>query len=138
MLTELKVKGINRYLSGWHGRLAREITRKMRGPQSIRGELLSPIDLFLKLRLLALIEHARLKHQEIHLSAHETAITVLRRANDRLATYIETGVDDHRTAGATAKRFNDFPIPGIRFTPDSLNARRVINVSDRRNFRAGD
>src|SRR5882672_8131211 len=105
---------------------------------SIRSELLSPIDFLRKLRLLALIEHARLQHQVVHLGSHEATITVWRRANDWLATYIETGIDNHRTAGAPAKRFYDFPIKRIRFTPDSLNPRRVSNVSDRWNFRPRD
>src|SRR5437764_580863 len=101
---------------------------------SIKFELSLPIRLFHKLRLLALIEHTRLEHQVIHLGPHEATITVLRRADDWLATHIETGIDNHRTAGAPAKRFYDFPIERIRFTPDSLNPRRVINVSDRWNF----
>src|SRR5437667_4938224 len=110
----------------------------MRAPQSIWSELLSPIDLLIKLRLLALIEHACLQHEKIHLGAHKAAITILRRANYWLTTHIETGINDHRTAGSTAKRFDDLPVQRIRFTPDSLNASRVINVRDRRYFRPGN
>src|SRR2546421_3895604 len=98
--------------------------------KSIKFELRLPIDLLFKPWLLALIEHACFQHQIIHLSAHKTAITVLWRANNRLASHIETGIDHHWTAGATVKSFNDFPVQGIRFTPDSLDSRRIINVSD--------
>ena len=66
----------------------------MRAPQSIWSELLSPIDLLIKLRLLALIEHACLQHEKIHLGAHKASVAIFERADNGLAANVKAGVHD--------------------------------------------
>src|SRR5687768_6716286 len=42
--------------------------------------------------------------EEIQIGPHETPEGVLRRAYDRLAAYVEAGIDQHRAAGARLER----------------------------------
>ena len=50
-------------------------------------------------RLRRFLEHERAEHQHVHVGAHEAAVGVLRRADDRLAADVERRVHQHRTAG---------------------------------------
>src|SRR5216683_2402113 len=70
---------------------------------SVKLKLRTPIDIVCKSSLFFLIQHAGFQHEEVHLSAHEATIAVLRRAYDRLAAHVETGVDDHRTSRLLTK-----------------------------------
>src|SRR5207253_746070 len=101
------------------------------GAASIKSELGTPIDFLFELWLVLLIQHTSLQHEKVHLSPHKATITVFRRADDRLATHVETGVDDDRTTGLAAKGFDDFPVQRICFFPDGLDPGGVINVRDR-------
>ncbi len=70
--------------------------------------------------------------------AHETAEGILRRADDGFAPHVEAGVDQHRAAGARLERAEQGVIAGVGLPVDGLDARRVIDVGDRRYVQRGN
>src|SRR4030095_1554147 len=97
---------------------------------SVEREFLTPIRALPEFRLLFLIKYAGLKRQGVHLRPHKTAITVLWRANYRLPSHIETGINDHRATGLLTERLHDLPIERVQFPAHGLNSRRIIHVCD--------
>src|SRR6267142_900506 len=96
----------------------------------IKCELRPPVNSFLRRGLIFLVQYISFKDQEIQLSPHETAIAILETANNRLATHVETSVDDSWTTGLRSKGLDDLPVKGIRFTPHGLNSCRIVNMSN--------
>ena len=67
---------------------------------SIKNKPIPPFFLFLPLQLLIFVEDGLADYQTVHPGAHKTAIGIFRRAYNRFAPDIETGVDQDRTAGS--------------------------------------
>src|SRR6185503_832912 len=84
--------------------------------------------------LFFLTQHEVLQYQVIHLSSHETTVTVFRCADDGFAAHVEARVDNHRAAGAPAEGLDDVPVKRVRFTRDRLDPRRVVDVRNCRDF----
>src|SRR6185369_1680169 len=61
-------------------------------------------------RLPILTQHEVLQHQIVHLSPHETPVTVFGGADDRLATHVEARVYDHGTTGEFIEGLDDVPV----------------------------
>src|SRR5262245_24104719 len=91
------------------------------GDSSIKFELLSPVTVFGKRRLTALVQATVLGPQIIHFRAHKAAIAVCGRTNDRFTAHIETGIYQHRASRLPAERFDNLPVQWIRFTAHGLN-----------------
>ena len=87
-------------------------------------------------RLLLLEQHEVLEHQRVHVRRHEAAVGVLRRADDRLAADVEAGVDDDRAAGLLLEALEQPVVAAVPLGVDGLDARRVVDVRDRRDARA--
>ena len=86
-------------------------------------------------RLRRLVEQERAEHEIVDVRPHEAAIRVLRRADDRLAADVERGVDEHAAAGARLERLDQVVVAGVRLACHGLDARRVVDVRDRRDVR---
>src|SRR5258707_11867324 len=80
---------------------------------SVEDELRAPRFVLHHGRLLALLQHEILEHEDVHVRAHEAAIRVFRRPDDRLAADIERRVDDDRTAGSLVKRLDDVVVQRV-------------------------
>src|SRR5689334_11489764 len=65
---------------------------------SIRFECLAVVQLQRGI-LLRFLQHAIADHEHIELVAHEAAEGIFRRAHDRLAADVETGVDQYGASG---------------------------------------
>ena len=78
--------------------------------------------------LLLLARHGVADHQALDIGAHKTAKGVLRRAHDRLAAHIESGIDDCRAAREIAEALKQSMINRVGVAVHSLNTRRVVDV----------
>src|SRR5882724_599518 len=90
----------------------------------IKYEILAPVLLVSQLRLLLLVKQARTKHQVVHFRAHETAVGVLRSANNRLATDVEGCVDQNSVTGFPLERLQQFVETRVALRIHGLHARR--------------
>src|SRR5262245_36736891 len=97
---------------------------------SVKREFSPPVRAIAEFRLLLLNQYAGLQRQSVHLSPHKTAITILRRANDRLPAHIETGVDDYGAPGLLTESLHDLPVERVRFPAHGLNSSRIVHVCD--------
>src|SRR5215467_14311965 len=66
--------------------------------------------------LLALHQHIVFHYQTVHLSTHETGISLFRSANDRFPAHVERGVDYHWTLRNTFELLDGVVIDRIVFT----------------------
>jgi hypothetical protein len=85
--------------------------------------------------LLRFLKHTVVDREQIKLIAHETTKRIFGRTHDRLATYIEAGVDQNCASGQLFETFEQPVEQWISVGVHSLNARRVVDVRYRRNFR---
>ena len=69
----------------------------MRG-RSVQFKLALPVFRLDEIRLVFLVEQEIADDKIIHFRSHEALVRIIRRAYDRFASYIETGV--HQQAGA--------------------------------------
>src|SRR6185312_4833058 len=76
--------------------------------------------------------------EHLDVSSHEAAEGVLGRRDDRLAAHVEAGVDQHRAASACLERAEERVEARIGLVMHRLDARRIIDVGDRRDRRAHD
>src|ERR1043166_1506421 len=98
---------------------------------SIERELLLPRPIVDDGRLIFLQQDEVLENQRVHVGAHEAAVRILGRADDRLASHVERRVDDDRAAGFPVERVDDVVVERVRFTADRLDSRGIIDVRDR-------
>src|SRR4029077_10504723 len=61
---------------------------------------------------------------------HEASIGVAWRADDRFATDIEAGIYDDAVACKSFELVDQLPVAIVGFTTHTLNARRVVDMSD--------
>src|SRR5207244_7628539 len=78
--------------------------------------------------LLLFLEHAVANDQSLYFAPHEATERVLGRADDGLASHVETGIDQHRAASALLERFEQRMKPRVGLTVDCLDARRIVDV----------
>src|SRR5262249_22841533 len=90
-------------------------------------------DLF---RLLVLEDEKIADRQEIDPGVDEAGDRILRRADDRLAAYVERSVDHHRAAGQPVKHVHQAMKRRVAVGIDSLQPCAVIDMRDRRPRRA--
>ena len=72
-----------------------------------------------------LIQYIAPQHEDVHLGAHEAAIGVFRRTDNRLATHIEGGIDDDAISRQALKGLDDIVIARAGVVIDGLNARGI-------------
>src|ERR1035438_9485393 len=99
----------------------------------IKYEILAPVLLIGQRWLLLLVEQAGAEQQEVHFRAHETAVGVLRSANNRLATNIEGCVDQNSVTGFPLERLQQFVETRVALRIHGLHTRRHVHVGDRGN-----
>src|SRR5205807_4661610 len=68
--------------------------------------------------------------QIIHFGSHKAPVAVFGRADNGLASHVEASVHDEWAAGLAMKGVDDLPIDRIEFAANSLDARRIIDMSD--------
>src|SRR5262245_41998517 len=99
---------------------------------SIRLELCLVI--LLQRRVLLLFDEiAVARCQYVDVRPHETAEGLLGGAYDRLATHVETGVDQYRAASQLMKSADEIVIERIGLAMHRLHASGIIDVRDCRN-----
>ena len=67
----------------------------------------------LPFRLRGLLEQERPEHEAVDVGAHEAAVGVLRRADDRLAAHVERRVHQHRAAGEALERLDQVVVVAV-------------------------
>ena len=72
----------------------------------IELEFLSPVGVVFQGLLLVFLQDAILQSQNVNRSTHETAVRVFGGAYDRLAAYIEGGIDQQATSRFGFERLN--------------------------------
>jgi hypothetical protein len=87
-------------------------------------------------RLRRLLQQVVANAQHVEVRSHERLVGFARCADDRIPAQIEARVDEHRTAGAPEEGFEHAAIGGVAHRIDGLDARRLIDVRDRRHDRA--
>src|SRR5207253_2666743 len=93
---------------------------------------------FFRSDLLFLEQHEVLEHEHVHVGGKEAAISIRRRANDRLAAHVEARVDEHRAAGLLVELLDELAVAAVARRIDRLDSRRIIHVRDCGNDRAGN
>src|SRR5258706_2019735 len=101
------------------------------GLSSVRVEGILIVELERRI-LPRLVEEAVADDERLDLGTHEAAERVLGRADDRLAAHVEAGVDEHRAAGRRLERLEQAVETGVGLLVHRLDARRVVDVRDRR------
>ena len=102
----------------------------------IQVKFLPPVGVLDQRLLVDFVQHTVAQHERIKLRAHETAIGLLWRTDNRLATDVEGRVDQHATARFGFKRFEQVVVAGVRLRVDRLNPGRIIDVRHCRDVRA--
>src|SRR5215471_6605161 len=87
-------------------------------------------------RLFGLQQNEITEGQHIHFGAHEAAVSVLGRTNDRLAADVERGVYDYRISSLLPEFIDDVVKHRMIFLTHSLDARGIIDVCNSRNIAA--
>jgi len=72
--------------------------------------------------LISLRKYVVLKHKNIHVRCHKTAIGIVWSAHDGFSTHIETRIYDHRTTGPFPE-LTEQPIVSALSLIDRLNPR---------------
>src|SRR5262249_25230150 len=94
--------------------------------------LASPVDVVAQRRLTRLLEQERPEDEAVHLGPHEAQPRMARRADDRLAADVEGRVHEDRAAGELLEAREEGVVEGVRLGVHRLDARRVVDVRDRR------
>ncbi len=89
----------------------------------IQLKFLEPVHVFIQRFLDLFLEQEIAEQQIIHVGSHEAEVGVFRRADDRFATHIERGVDDHRAAVFLLKLFDHPVVKPVVFLVDRLHPR---------------
>ena len=75
-------------------------------------------------------------NQDIDLCPHKAAECILRRADDRLVTDIEAGIDDHWTSGELLEPAYQCVVSRIRIGVHGLNTGGIVDMRHGGDFRA--
>src|SRR5262249_29660781 len=86
-------------------------------------------------RILVFLSKEAIAHrQRFDGRAHEAAEGIFGRADDRLSAHVEAGVDQHRASSPLFEESEKPVIARVGLAMDGLNARGVVDVSDRGNL----
>src|SRR5690349_9769807 len=85
--------------------------------------------------LLVLAQDAIAGDEKLDFRTHEAAKRVLGRTHDRLAANVETGVHQHRAAGASVESREEIVEPRVSLAMYRLHACGIVDVGHGRNVR---
>jgi hypothetical protein len=114
-----RMTGARRAVVGFHIKAASAL---------IKFILLLPVIPVVEIGLFLFFEEEVAHDQVVHFGAHETAVGILRRADDRLSPYVETGVDDDAIAGPLTEGIDQLPVPRVYLLVDGLDSGGVVNM----------
>src|SRR5712691_7328810 len=128
------------YLDHWNKRVIRRANscrwkRRDVHADSIRCEGVLVVDTQ-RGKLLVLAKYTVSDGEHVELRPHEASEGIFRRANDRFAAHVETGVHQHRAASSIAKLAQEAMETGIGLRMHRLNPRRVVDMGHGRDTRA--
>src|SRR5215813_9401380 len=87
-------------------------------------------------KLLVLAEDTISDGKHVELCPHEASEGIFRRANDRFAAHVETGVHEHRAAGSITKIAQKSMETRIGLGMHRLNSGRIVDMGHVRDARA--
>src|ERR1700730_11723427 len=95
---------------------------------SIEFEFLHPGLILRRLRLIIFRQQKIAQYKIIHRGAHETAVGVGGRADNRFAAHVERSIDEDTRAGAGLKMFEQSMKSRVGGGVNRLDARRIVHV----------
>src|SRR5208282_4380572 len=106
------------------------------GTALVQHEFLFPGIVLRSRRLIRFAQQEVFSRQVIHPGSHEASIGVCRRTHNRLTAHVEGGIHEHTAPGELSETLEQRMEERIGIAVDSLDTRRVVHVSNRRNGRS--